>query len=883
MELNLLETNFSDYSMIFNIVAVVLLGFGFLLGFWRGLRRALHRLIWIVVVTLLLFFTTSLIANVFMDIDVSGMNIVISGEKVTSIREFTLNTVATQFSLTPEQLAECSDFIMAIVILLLSGFLFLPVYLIFNIIGYTLFKIFNLVFIHDKGKPKYRLFGGLVGVVTTCLILVTVFSPVTGYLNAYKTVSTAFKESDQPLDGSEDIDKFLSDYESLLCVSVPNALGAKAFQLAYFNGLAKVNYKGNSILLTDEIDNVSGVLPILIKYTGDNNADIDVSELKTAFSAIMKSKLVQSGIKPLTPIIKGAVEKADFGTESFQVSLKSLVLDCLDSITEMDNEQISNCFNSLCDVFVQLADVTKSDFDVYSLNFASLGKSIDGLISSGLITNERMGAFVGELIDSFSNSVGENANFKDTLSQIKEKFASGADSYQTEFSAVGKILEAVKIIDQKDEDGNSTFAFETDGDKVGKIIDQTLALNSKILDKQLIDGFIVNLVDEFMPADESFNSTKATIKERIHGDIVYENEFKAVGKIFEAVKIADKKDEDGNSTFSFETDGKEIGKIIDQTLALDSKIVDKQLIDGYIKNLVDDFVVTENGYESAKNSIIKRLDKSFSYETELGYVQKLIALSKTEITIETIENKDENGLTIGDKLDEIAPSVLVGDCALTVIDSAFNSYASGHEKFESITGVLKQNFEDLKTNAKVMGKKDGYTYSEITAAFGSVYTVLSSETENMITGNEIFNNELAVLYENRLSELQENILVRQNGARATAAYVSAEVKGVVLKMKQTYSSPETAVVADKLDQLASYVQAYVDYLNREITPDSKNFNEPYNIDIRDDNDSSVTGCFADVNDFTKFYGNMGESSDRIRVNKPFSYFYELLSEATSIE
>lgn len=791
MGLNLLEANLSDYSMIFNIVAVVLLGFGFLLGFWRGLRRALHRLIWIVVVTLLLFFTTSLIANVFMDIDVSGMNIVISGEKVTSIREFTLNTVATQFSLTPEQLAECSDFIMAIVILLLSGFLFLPVYLIFNIIGYTLFKIFNLVFIHDKGKPKYRLFGGLVGLVTTCLILVTVFSPVTGYLNAYKTVSTAFKESDQPLDGSEDIDKFLSDYESLPCVSVPNALGAKAFQLAYFNGLAKVNYKGNSILLTDEIDNISGVLPILIKYTGDNNADIDVSELKTAFSAIMKSKLVQSGIKPLTPIIKGAVEKADFGTESFQVSLKSLVLDCLDSITEMDNEQISNCFNSLCDVFVQLVDVTKSDFDVYSLNFASLGKSIDGLISSGLITNERMGAFVGELIDSFSNSVGENANFKDTLSQIKEKFASGADSYQTEFSAVGKILEAVKIIDQKDEDGNSTFAFETDGDKVGKIIDQTLAL--------------------------------------------------------------------------------------------DSKIVDKQLIDGYIKNLVDDFVVTENDYESAKKSIIKRLDKSFSYETELEYVQKLIALSKTEITIETIENKDENGLTIGDKLDEIAPSVLVGDCALTVIDSAFNSYASGHEKFESITGVLKKNFEDLKANAKVMGKKDGYTYSEITAAFGSVYTVLSSETENMITGNEIFNNELAVLYESRLSELQENILVRQNGARATAAYVSAEVKDVVLKMKQTYSSPETAFVADKLDQLASYVQAYVDYLNREITPDSKNFNEPYNLDIRDDNDSSVTGCFVNVNDFTKFYGNMGESSDRIRVNKPFSYFYELLSEATSIE
>lgn len=883
MGLNLLGANLSDYSMIFNIVVVVLLGFGFLLGFWRGLKRALHRLIWIVVVTLLLFFTTSLIANVFMDIDVSGMNLVVSGEKVTSIREFTLNTVAAKFSLTSEQLAECSDFIMAIVILLLSGFLFLPVYLIFNIIGYTLFKILNLVFIHDKGKPKYRLFGGLVGLVTACLVLVTVFTPVTGYLNAYKTVSTAFKESDQTLDGSEDLDKLLSDYESMPCIAVPNALGAKAFQLAFFNGLAKVNYNGNSILLTDEIENISGVLPILIKYADDNKSDVDVSELKTAFSAIMKSKLVQSGIKPLMPIIKGAVEKAAFGTEPFQVSLKSLISDCFDSISEMNNEQISNCFNSLCDVFVQLADVTKPDFDVYSLNFSSLGQSIDGLISSGLITNERMGSFVGELIDSLSNDVGENANFKNTLSEIKEKFTSGAESYRTEFSAVGKILEAVKIIDKKDEDGNSAFAFETDGENVGKIIDQTLALNSKILDKQLIDGFIVNLVDEFMPADESFDSTKATIKERIHGDIVYENEFKAVGKIFEAVKIIDKKDVDGNPAFAFETDGENVGKIIDQTLALNSKILDKQLIDGYIKNIVDDFVVTENGYDSVKNSIKERLDKNFSYETEFGYVQKLIELSKIEITIETIENKDENGLTIGDKLDKIAPSVLVGDCALTVIDSAFNSYASGHEKFASVTDVLKRNFEDLKANAKVAGKKEGYTYSEITAAFGAVYTVLSSETSNMITGNEVFNNELAVLYENRLSELQNNILVRQNGARATAAYVSAEVKGVVLKMKQTYSSPETAFVAAKLDELASYVQAYVDYLNRAVTEHDKNFNEPYNLDIRDDNDPSVTGCFVNINDFTEFYGDSGESSDRIRVNKPFSYFYELLSEATSID
>lgn len=756
----------SQYYFVISLAGLVVLTIGTLIGLWRGFIRATHRLIWIAVTTLLLFFAAPAVVNLFMDMDVSGFNIVMAGQKVTTVKEFTANMLATNFSLTPEQTKDVSAFIVSVISMILSGILFLPIYLLFNLIATVIYKILSVVFIHDKGKPKRHLLGALVGFVSSVIVLATVFAPVTGYISVYKSINEGFIKTGQEIENSDEIDKIISDYENIPIVKMFTTLGLNAYGKAYFNGVASTTINGKKVFLLTEAENLSEAIPFIVKYkdASEEGPEINPDELKGAFTAMMKSDLVRAGLKSALPLFKGAIEKFDFGDQPFSQTLKDITCESLDLVIGMDDQALNDGFDAIYGLFVSLADVSKPDFDIYSLDFSAVGSSVDNVINCGLITSERMNGLVCEILDSIVPT-DEDENVKQLVDDIKAKMQSISPVYEKELKAVGTLLGAVKIVSAEKEDGSSDFAIEKDGATLGKIIDETIAIKAEIVNKQLIDGYIANIIDDSIDVSPEYATIKYNIKER---------------------------------------------------LSLD-----------------------------------------YSYEKEFGYFQQLTLIAKHTIGIDTINQKNEEGKTLGERLDEVAPSLLVGDSALTLIDLGFEEYCDEYTQYGEILDKIKANYNDIKSNMRMCGRNGKYTYAELTAAFADLYDAVS-DTTSMITGKDEFTKEYAELYETRLNELQSNILASQNGTRAIAAYVSEEVRQIILDKKETFA--KVPAVANKLQELADYVECYKNYLRRNPDQSDKCFNEPY---------ASDKNTFVSKTDFGAF---------SVRVNKPFSYLWEKLAE-----
>lgn len=486
--------------------------------------------------------------------------------------------------------------------------------------------------------------------------------------------------------------------------------------------------------------------------------------------------------------------------------------------------------------------------DSEKTDYAETVKAVSALLESNIVYSglKELSPVLSKMIQN--RDFGED----ETAGQLKGVIVEALDNIPTlekkqlkdGLSAVASVLTELSAIGS----GSGEINYENAGAGLDAIIESGLVGKDKIAD--LASFACEKVFDGITEEDDLYDVAQRIVSGFESGVDSYRTEFKAAELLLSTNDVI-------GSDFDFTRDAAALGAKIDETIACNAKIIDKDLINDFLRKSIDGLVADslDGSFSGSVEKIKNNLDEDFSYAEEFDNVAKLMTLAENDFSIGNLSTPDENGKTLGQKLDEISDSVLVGTIPLDVIGNELDNYASEHPDYATITSAMKENFSKIREKSAAEGAENGYTYEQITNEFGKLYS--SIETASKITGNDKFDAGKAANYEKTLSELQSNFIMGENGTRALSAYVAKEVKNVI------QSDVLLSLVAAKI---CVKVDIYVRYLECG----ENLFTEPY---------ASENATFCDAKRSQKdLLGNQytADSIEATRVNKPFTYFIELI-------
>lgn len=832
-----------DLTSILPYIFTIFIGFfvvtGFFIGLIRGLKRSIARLIWLAASVVLLIFTITAITPMFMTMDVSFLNLSVNDQTAATLKDYMALSLSSMMNVPVDKLGGALDLGMAILAMLINSFIFALLFFLLKLLTLIPYAIFNKILFHDRGKKKHHFAGGIVGLVSGLLVALTFLSPVAGYVAMYDDISAALGDTEYAEQLAE-TDEAVNAYKNDVAVKLLNSVGIGKYQILIFNSVSKAQYGDTTFRLADEMDDIIKAVPAIIELSknADSGETTDFKKYIEPLSTLMDSNLFRAAFVELTPVLCESLNNADFGEDKTAAEVKKLAIDALTKLPELEKSQLKECLT----IFSEFAtEISKAD-DVYDCDFAKIGKGVDDLIKIGVFSREKVNSLVITTVENIVDTVDENNEVYDVLQKVLDKVKAGVNSYEKELAAFKKVFEIKEILD-------ASFSFETSGTELGKKIDELLAINAEVIDKTLINDMLRSAIDEYSSSlDGDFTTYTDKIKNNLDNIASYEHEMSVFKIVFEMNDIV-------NDEFTFAENGKALGAKIDQLIAANSAIIDKQTVDDFLGSTIDRYVKDNLSGEFANygDTIKNNLSLVDSYENEFAYVAKLIDLSNADYSIENINSKDESGKTLGEKLDEISPSVLVGAIPLDVIGTQLDNYSasSDNAKYQDILDTVKANYKNVCDNAVAKGKADGYTYSDITSAFGELYKAVTDESSKVV-GNTMFTSAYATQYEETLARLAKNIVLGENGTRKVAIAITDDITAFIDDKPLLATTSQGKAVKEKL-------AVYKQYLSRT----SNLYKEPYA-------DEGNVYADKDGNTFN------ADADNLMRVNKPFTFIAQKL-------
>lgn len=832
-----------DLTSILPYIFTIFIGFfvvtGFFIGLIRGLKRSIARLIWLAASVVLLIFTITAITPMFMTMDVSFLNLSVNDQTAATLKDYMALSLSSMMNVPVDKLGGALDLGMAILAMLINSFIFALLFFLLKLLTLIPYAIFNKILFHDRGKKKHHFAGGIVGLVSGLLVALTFLSPVAGYVAMYDDISAALGDTEYAEQLAE-TDEAVNAYKNDVAVKLLNSVGIGKYQILIFNSVSKAQYGDTTFRLADEMDYIIKAVPAIIELSknADSGETTDFKKYIEPLSTLMDSNLFRAAFVELTPVLCESLNNADFGEDKTAAEVKKLAIDALTKLPELEKSQLKECLT----IFSEFAtEISKAD-DVYDCDFAKIGKGVDDLIKIGVFSREKVNSLVITTVENIVDTVDENNEVYDVLQKVLDKVKAGVNSYEKELAAFKKVFDIKEILD-------ASFSFETSGMELGKKIDELLAINAEVIDKTLINDMLRSAIDEYSSSlDGDFTTYTDKIKNNLDNIASYEHEMSVFKIVFEMNDIV-------NDEFTFAENGKALGAKIDQLIAANSAIIDKQTVDDFLGSTIDRYVKDNLSGEFANygDTIKNNLSLVASYENEFAYVAKLIDLSNADYSIENINSKDESGKTLGEKLDEISPSVLVGAIPLDVIGTQLDNYSasSDNAKYQDILDTVKANYKNVCDNAVAKGKADGYSYSDITAAFGELYKAVTDESSKVV-GNTMFTSAYATQYEETLARLAKNIVLGENGTRKVAIAITDDITAFIDDKPLLATTSQGKAVKEKL-------AVYKQYLSRT----SNLCKEPYA-------DEGNVYADKDGNTFN------ADADNLMRVNKPFTFIAQKL-------
>lgn len=133
---------------------------------------------------------------------------------------------------------------------------------------------------------------------------------------------------------------------------------------------------------------------------------------------------------------------------------------------------------------------------------------------SKIITKTMVNNFIVDYMDQVFGEVTEEADFYDSITYIKNGFLSGrVTSYATEMNALLKIKSC-----KTDVEGEFSFDNFATTTALGAKIDEALALNGVIVDKVLVNDYLIKVINKKVTLDGQYVSIKTNVTSRLTND-----------------------------------------------------------------------------------------------------------------------------------------------------------------------------------------------------------------------------------------------------------------------------------------------------------------------------------------------------------------------------
>jgi len=475
-----------------------------------------------------------------------------------------------------------------------------------------------------KGGALNRLLGGFVGVLCGILTFSAISVPISGYIQTIKAVDKAVERHTDESFMEGALSSAVNAYESSLPVQISSALSLDGLKMDLFDYMTTVKYDKKEISLYGQAKSIGEIVSAVqtlsdydysLLINGATQEYID--EFSDAVITVLSNDLVKAGASLILPLVTDyAKQEIEIENQEIMQTVVLLIDDVAGAVDKLSNAKIKsgiNCVFSAISKVNEMGD--KENIEAQDLIF--IGEKIDEVIEIGLVGEKSVQSMVGVVVDE----VFKDESLKEmpgVYENVRGNIQNGIVSYKTEMQAIAKIFDIDGIVS----DG---FDVETEGEQIGLIMDETIAIGSNLVNAELMGIIISNCVDEFVGEVEEGSPLHECIKDlgarfKIQSSqLNYQTEFKAMAKLYSAVDVVE--------DFDYSIHSKQLGKIIDETLEINAKVINKSAINSFIEKQVVAEINTEKEFGDIVDTVTHRLSREFSYEQEFGYLQELLYIS----------------------------------------------------------------------------------------------------------------------------------------------------------------------------------------------------------------------------------------------------------------
>ena len=537
--------------LIVNLVLLFFVLIGFLIGLKRGVKKQALWLAFFTVAIILAFVFTPLITNKVIDIKIN-----IDGSLV-SIRDYILSYI-TNNQVVGGLYVEGSSFAgvldnfpvmianLAVFILCLYSFLFV-LWIIYMIVATIIFKhkknkaldgkVYTIkqgqaVELIDVKPKKYRVAGGLLGVLTGFFLCFFTLLPISGIVSIYSdatNVEVALAEENQNQSAVKNlIDDYIpNEYQEYLKAydkTIINFLGGLVgFDDFCFNELASITVDGNKIALKNEIITYAEIYDTVEFFIGIdfNNTvwkNFDFVRLNKAVDLIFESQLFRTLSSEIIPYALEYVQNNNsFNNDEINSAVKELCYalevgfeDNYEAeLLKADFKAIVRSFETLC-----VSGITDEIFqETVNLNLildtlvADDCKNLNDILNNFFASTSVKSLMVGAInigLEKLEKSLPESANL-DRIDITKVNWS----QFRNEVNSV--VQSGVKVYDVLK---NSQYNFEDIVDNPVKVYDMNYEVlvgeGFKILDVLSTSNVFVNTVNHTNIYDNLLNAVQNT-------------------------------------------------------------------------------------------------------------------------------------------------------------------------------------------------------------------------------------------------------------------------------------------------------------------------------------------------------------------------------------
>ncbi len=319
---------------IMTIVSLVLgamLIIGFLLGFWRSWQKSIVRFGFIMVSFVLALIFSSKLSKILMSKYVDGL--------VVSIFGLTLDFEEIAGSIAGDLLTEGSaltNFATALVNIAIKLLAFLIIFIALFVATFVIYSIISLIISVNKKKKAVgeekvvvleRLIGSFIGLISTLILCMVLFTPVFGVMNvcdkflktdtsasasAYTETSVVagkfYTENEKigKVEGYlEKYDKIRKNYKKSFAGIIFKYTGVDAIGKITFNNVTTINQNGIRVNFTDECVNVINIYNIykenFVKDKFDLATEKSVNATQNIYNIVRDSEVLRTFVVDLVP------------------------------------------------------------------------------------------------------------------------------------------------------------------------------------------------------------------------------------------------------------------------------------------------------------------------------------------------------------------------------------------------------------------------------------------------------------------------------------------------------------------------------------------------------------------------------------------------------